>query len=187
MVTPTSLTDRSSSLSRHELSDVRIHSRLSFNSTSIHLDGYRTTLTAIIQLTEDARFYSVSVNFRDTRMPAGEHAITQTSRKRNQLWRGTSRQRRGDQQKYRHTRRRPCKHMHTQTTQHTHKPTERETGVSGRGLRNLATNTHWVVTSTLLLTDSVKVSDARIGKNINREEKWSQRSQSLTSGQSNSA
>jgi len=36
--------------------------------------------------------------------------------------------------------------------------------------------------STLLLINSVKVSE----KNINREEKWSQRLQSLTSGQSNS-
>jgi len=117
--------DASSSLSRHDLTGVRIHSRLSFNSTSTHLDGYRTTLTAIVQLTENTRvFYSVSVNFRNMRMPAGEQTIAQRLRTSAVNF-GAERLDSGaaiSRDTGTHTRRRPSKHTRTQTTQHTHKP-----------------------------------------------------------------
>jgi len=94
--------------------------------------------TAIVQLTGNTRvFYSVSVNFRDTRMPAGEHIITQRLRASAVNF-GAERLDSGaaiSRDTGTHTRRRPCKHTRTQTTQHPHtNQTKRETGVSRCGL-----------------------------------------------------
>jgi len=107
-------------------------SRLSFiNSTSIHLDGYRTTRQLSYNFDgcrptdwKHARFYNVSVNFSDTRMPAGEHTITQRLCA-NTINFGAERLDSGaaiSRDTGTHTRRRPSKHARTQTTQHTHKP-----------------------------------------------------------------
>ena len=101
----------------------RPHSHSTLVQLNVHTFGRLSYIsTAIVKLTGNTRvFYSVSVNFRDTRMPAGEHTITQRLRaiainfgaERLDSGAATSRD------TGTHTRIRQFKHTCTQTTQHT--------------------------------------------------------------------
>jgi len=119
--------------SQTTLVQLNVHTlgRLSYN-----FDGYPPTNW------KHARFLQCFSQFsRHAHARRRTHNHTKTSRKRNKLWRGTFRQRRGgDQQRYRHA------HMHAAIQAYTHtdnaahtNQTKRETGVSGRVLGNPAT------------------------------------------------